>query len=219
MPVQRQSDPSDPVVKVPWAKLIPHRQTWAFENGKFKKDPIWWVYLFWLPDFLHHRHGLSLKDFGLPLVVIYLIADVGSIGGGWLSSYLIKKGWSVNAGRKFAMLICALAVVPIVFAAQTSNLWVAVILIGIAAAAHQGWSANLFTTTSDMFPRYAVGSVVGIGGMTGAVGGMMIARIVGEILERTGSYVPIFIIAASMYLLALMVIQLLSPRLEPAKLD
>jgi ACS family hexuronate transporter-like MFS transporter len=214
-----QSDPSDPVVKVPWAKLIPHRQTWAFAIGKFMTDPIWWVYLFWLPDFLHKRHGLSLKDFGLPLVVIYLIADVGSIGGGWLSSHLIKKGWTVNAGRKFAMLICALAVVPIVFAAQTSNLWVAVILIGIAAAAHQGWSANLFTTTSDMFPRYAVGSVVGIGGMTGAVGGMMIARIVGEILERTGSYVPIFIIAASMYLLALMVIQLLSPRLEPAKLD
>jgi ACS family hexuronate transporter-like MFS transporter len=214
-----QSDPPDPVVKVSWGRLVPHRQTWAFAIGKFMTDPIWWVYLFWLPDFLNKRHGLSLKDFGLPLVVVYLLADVGSIGGGWLSSSLIKRGWTINAARKFAMLICALAVVPIVFAAQTSNLWVAVILIGVAAAAHQGWSCNLFTTTSDMFPRYAVGSVVGIGGMAGAVGGMMIARIVGEILQRTGSYVPIFIIAASAYLLALLVIHLLSPNLEPAKLD
>jgi MFS transporter, ACS family, hexuronate transporter len=213
-----QSDPADPVVKVPWARLLPHRQTWAFAIGKFMTDPIWWVYLFWLPDFLHKRHGLGLKDFGLPLVIVYLLADIGSIGGGWLSSSLIKRGWSINSGRKLAMLICALAVVPIIFAAQTSNLWVAVVLIGVAAAAHQGWSCNLFTMTSDMFPKHAVGSVVGIGGMAGAVGGMMIARLVGEILQRTGSYVPIFIIAASAYLAALLVIQLLSPKLEPAKL-
>jgi ACS family hexuronate transporter-like MFS transporter len=213
-----QSDPPDPVVKVPWARLVPHRQTWAFSIAKFMTDPIWWVYLFWLPDFLHKRHNLSLKDFGLPLVVVYLLADIGSIGGGWLSSSLIKRGWSINASRKLAMFICALAVVPIVFAAQASNLWVAVILIGIAAAAHQGWSCNLFTTTSDMFPRHAVGSVVGIGGMAGAVGGMMIARLVGEILERTGSYVPIFVIAASAYLAALLIFHLLSPKLEPANL-
>jgi len=213
-----QSDPPDPIIKVPWARLLPHRQTWAFAIGKFMTDPIWWVYLFWLPDFLHKRHGLQLKDFGVPLIIVYLIADIGSIGGGWLSSSLIKRGWTINAGRKMAMLICALAVVPIVFAAQTSNVWAAVVLIGIAAAAHQGWSCNLFTTTSDMFPRQAVGSVVGIGGMAGAVGGMMIARLVGEILQRTGSYVPIFIIAASAYLIALLVIHLLSPRLEPAKL-
>jgi MFS transporter, ACS family, aldohexuronate transporter len=214
-----QSDPPDPVVKVPWARLLPLRQTWAFSLGKLMTDPIWWVYLFWLPDFLHKKHGLSLKDFGWPVATVYLLADLGSIGGGWISSSLIKQGWSVNAARKLAMLICALAVVPIVFAAQTSNLWIAVILIGIAAAAHQGWSCNLFTTTSDMFPRYAVGSVVGIGGMAGAVGGMVIARLVGEILERTGSYVPIFIIAASAYLAALLVIHLLSPRLEPANLE
>jgi MFS transporter, ACS family, hexuronate transporter len=214
-----QSDPADPAVKVPWLKLLPHRQTWAFALGKFLTDPIWWVYLFWLPDFLNKKHGLGLKDFGLPLVVIYLIADVGSIGGGWLSSTLIKRGWSINAGRKTAMLICAVCVVPIVFASQTSNLWVAVILIGIAAAAHQGWSANIFTLVSDTFPRQAVGSVVGIGGMAGAVGGMLIARIVGEILERTGSYVPIFIIAGSAYLIALLVIHLLAPKLEPASLE
>ena len=213
-----QSDPPDPVVKIPWARLLPHRQTWAFSLGKFLTDPIWWVYLFWLPDFLHKRHGLGLKDFGLPIVIVYLMADIGSIGGGWLSSSLIKRGWTINAGRKLAMLICALAVVPIVFAAQTSNVWIAVVLIGLAAAAHQGWSCNLFTTTSDMFPRHAVGSVVGIGGMAGAIGGMIIARLVGEILQRTGSYVPIFIIAASAYLIALLIIHLLAPRLEPANL-
>src|SRR5215204_2379459 len=214
-----QSDPAEPTTRVPWARLLPHRQTWAFAVGKFMTDPIWWVYLFWLPDFLHKRHGLSLKDFGLPLVVVYLLADIGSIGGGWLSSSLIKRGWTINAGRKLAMLICALAVVPIVFAAQTTNVWIAVVLIGVAAAAHQGWSCNLFTTTSDMFPRYAVGSVVGIGGMAGAIGGMMIARLVGEILDRTQSYVPIFIIAASAYLAALLVFHLLSPKLEPANLE
>ena len=213
-----QSDVEDPAVAVPWARLLPHRQTWAFSIAKFMTDPIWWLYLFWLPDFLHKRHNLNLKDFGPPLVVVYLLADIGSIGGGWLSSSLIKRGWTINEGRKLAMLICAIAVVPIIFAAQVSNLWVAVVLVGLAAAAHQGWSCNLFTTTSDMFPRYAVGSVVGIGGMAGAIGGLMIARIVGEILQRTGSYVPIFIIAASAYLAALLVFHLLSPKLEPAKL-
>jgi MFS transporter, ACS family, aldohexuronate transporter len=213
------SDPPDPAVKVPWARLLPHRQTWAFAIGKFMTDPIWWVYLFWLPDFFNKQYGLSLKEFGLPLVVVYLIADVGSIGGGWLSSSLIKRGWSINAGRKIAMLICALCVVPIIFAPSAPNLWVAVVLIGVAAAAHQGWSANIFTIASDMFPRQAVGSVVGIGGMAGAVGGMLIARLVGEILERTGSYVPIFIIAGSAYLVALLVIHLLAPRLEPARLQ
>ena len=213
-----QSDPPEPTARIPWARLFPHRQTWAFAIGKFMTDPIWWVYLFWLPDFLNKQHGLELKNFGLPLAIIYIIADVGSIGGGWISGALIKRGWSINAGRKIAMLICALAVVPIIFASTTSNLWVAVILIGIAAAAHQGWSANIFTTASDMFPKQAVGSVVGIGGMAGAIGGMFIAKLVAYILETTGSYVPIFAIAASAYLIALLIIHLLAPRLEPAQL-
>ncbi len=209
-----RSDPAEAVTPVAWRKLFPHRQTWAFALGKFMTDPIWWLYLFWIPDFLHRNHGLDLKSIGLPLVVIYLVADVGSIGGGWLSSTLIKRGWSVNAARKSAMLLCALAVVPIIFAAKASNLWVAVGLVSLAAAAHQGWSANLFTLTSDMFPRRAVGSVVGIGGMAGAVGGMLIALIVGEVLQRTGSYVPVFIIAGSAYLMALGVIHLLTPKLK-----
>jgi ACS family hexuronate transporter-like MFS transporter len=214
-----QSDPPEAATKIPWMRLFPHRQTWAFATGKFMADPIWWVYLFWLPDFLNKRYGLNLKDFGPPLVVIYLIADVGSVAGGWLSSTLIRRGWTINASRKTAMLICALSVVPIVFASQASNVWVAVLLIGLAAAAHQGWSANVYTIASDMFPRRAVGSVIGIGGMAGAVGGMLISIVVGRILEKTGSYVPVFIIAGSAYLIALLIIHLLAPRLEPARVE
>ena len=214
-----QSDPSEPSTKIPWASLITLRQTWAFAIGKFLTDPIWWVYLFWLPKFLNSTYKLDITQIGLPLVVIYVVADIGSIGGGYLSSTLIKRGWTVNKARKLAMLICAVSVVPIVFAAKASNLWVAVGLIALAAAAHQGWSANIFTMTSDMFPRRAVGSVVGIGGMAGSVGGMLIATTVGLILQYTGSYFPIFIMAGSAYLVALAVIQLIVPNLEPAKID
>jgi ACS family hexuronate transporter-like MFS transporter len=214
-----QSDPSEPSTKIPWASLITLRQTWAFAIGKFLTDPIWWVYLFWLPKFLNSTYKLDITQIGLPLVVIYVVADVGSIGGGYLSSTLIKRGWTVNKARKLAMLICAVSVVPIVFAAKASNLWVAVGLIALAAAAHQGWSANIFTMTSDMFPRRAVGSVVGIGGMAGSIGGMLIATTVGLILQYTGSYFPIFIMAGSAYLIALLVIQLIVPNLEPAKID
>jgi ACS family hexuronate transporter-like MFS transporter len=214
-----QSDPAEPTTRIPWARLIPHRQTWAFAIGKFLTDPIWWVYLFWLPKFLNTNYGLNITQIGLPLVIIYVAADVGSIGGGWLSSTLIKRGWTVNKARKTAMLICALSVVPIMFAGNTSNMWVAVALISLAAAAHQGWSANIFTIASDMFPRRAVGSVVGIGGMAGSIGGMLIATTVGLILHYTGSYVPIFIIAGSAYLVALLVIHLLAPRLEPADVE
>ncbi len=196
---------------IPWLRLLRYRQTWAFALGKFLTDPVWWLYLFWIPDFLNRNHGIDLRTIGPPLVAIYLIADVGSIGGGWLSSTLLKRGWSVNAGRKTAMLVCALAVVPMVFASNATDLWVAVALVSLAAAAHQGWSANLFTLTSDMFPRHAVGSVVGLGGMAGAVGGMLIAKITGYILETTGSYVRIFFIAAFAYLVALGVIHVLVP--------
>jgi len=212
-----RSDPVEASRQIPWRELFPHRQTWAFAVGKFMTDPIWWLYLFWIPDFLHKAHGLDLKSIGLPLVIIYLVADVGSIGGGWLSSNLIKRGWSNNAARKSAMLLCAISVVPIMFAAKTSNLWVAVALVSLAAAAHQGWSANLFTITSDMYPRAAVGSVVGIGGMAGAIGGMIIALIIGEILARTKSYFAIFIIAGSAYLIALTIIQFLAPKLAPVE--
>ena len=194
-----RSDPKPPMAKIKWARLIPHRQTWAFVVGKFMTDPIWWFYLFWIPDFLQRKHGLSLMKIGLPIVVIYVIADVGSVAGGWLSSWLIHRGRSVNFARKSALLICAVCVVPIVFAYNMESLWGAVLLIGLAAAGHQGFSANLFTLTSDTFPAQAVGSVVGMGGMAGAIGGMLIANIVGYTLQWTGSYMVPFLMAGCAY--------------------
>ena len=205
-------------MKVPWLNLIPHRQTSAFAIGKYLTDPIWWFYLYWIPNFFRDNHGLDLTTIGPPLIAIYLIADIGSVGGGWLSSRFIKRGWTINRSRKTAMLICALAVTPIIFAANVKNLWVAVALIGLAAAAHQGWSCNLFTTTSDMFPRRAVGSVVGIGGMAGALGGATMAVATGYILQSTGqNYSIVFAVAGTAYLVALLLIHLLAPNLEPVE--
>lgn len=220
-PAERQyirSDIEPPSARVPWLQLLRHRQAWAFVMAKFMTDPIWWFFLFWLPKFLNAEYGLTLTGLGLPLVAIFLMADVGSIGGGWLAGRFIKRGWSVNRARKSAMLVCALAVTPIVFAVNAQNLWLAVALIGLATAGHQGWSANVFTLTSDMFPRHAVASVVGIGGFAGAVGGMLIATFTGFLLETTGSYVIVFLMAGSAYLLALAVVHLLAPRLQPAAL-
>ncbi|MEO6183707.1 MAG: MFS transporter [Verrucomicrobiota bacterium] len=216
-----QTDPSDPPAHVPWLKLLSFRQTWAFAIGKFLTDPAWWLYLFWVPDFLSKKHGIqvTVSSMGPPLIAIYLVADVGSIGGGWLSSSLIKRGWTPNRARKITMFICAVCVLPVLFAANVKDLWVAVGIIALAAAAHQGWSANLFTLTSDLFPRKAVGSVVGIGGMAGAIGGMFISLVVGAILQATGSYTGIFVIAGSAYLVALLFIHLLVPRLQPANLE
>jgi MFS transporter, ACS family, hexuronate transporter len=210
-----QSDPADPPVQIPWLSLIGYRQTWAVAVAKFGTDPIWWLYLFWIPDFLHRRYGIDLQSMALPLIVIYLIADVGSVGGGWLSSTLLKRGWNANRARKTAMLACALAVTPIALAANVRAEWLAVLLVGIAAAAHQGWSANVYTLASDMFPRHAVGSVIGFAAMAGAVGGMLIAKITGYVLQATGSYVPVFLIAASAYLVTLLVVHLIVPRLDP----
>ncbi|HKD78103.1 MAG TPA: MFS transporter [Candidatus Angelobacter sp.] len=214
-----QNDPDEPVTQIPWARLLPHRQTWAFLAGKFLTDPIWWFFLFWLPKFLNTSHGLELTALGPPLVVIYNAACVGSIGGGWLAARFLKAGWTVNRSRKTAMLLCALTVVPIVAAANVHSLWAAVALVSLATAGHQGWSANLFTFASDLFPRRAVASVVGIGGFGGAVGGMLIATFTGWILQVTHSYVPIFVIAGSMYMVALLVIHVITPRMEPAQLE
>jgi ACS family hexuronate transporter-like MFS transporter len=212
-----RSGPPAASTRIPWLELIWHRQTWAYVSGKFITDPVWWFYLFWIPDFLQRRHGLALLQIGLPIVVIYVLADVGSVAGGWLSSFLIHRKKSVNAARKIAMLVCAISVVPIVFAPQVASTWAAVLLIGLAAAAHQGFSANLFTLPSDMFPSTAVASVVGMGGAAGAVGGMLIAQVVSHILQWTGSYRIPFMIAGSAYLAALAAIQLFTPRLEPAR--
>jgi ACS family hexuronate transporter-like MFS transporter len=200
-------------VSVSWPKLLKVRETWAYALGKFLTDPIWWLYLFWLPDFLSKRYNLDLKSFGPPLVAIYLLSDIGSVVGGWGSSRLMKSGRSANAARKITMLICALAVTPIVFAQFVNQLWMAVAIIGLATAAHQAWSANLMTLPSDMFPRVAVGSVVGIGGMAGAVGGMLMSKYNGYILDVFGSYQPIFALAAGAYIAGIAVIHFFSPRL------
>lgn len=210
-----QSGRTKPSVSVPWVRLLGFRQTWAFLMAKFLTDPIWWFYLFWIPGFLQRQHGLNLMQVGLPLVAIYLISDAGSVAGGWLSSRLIQRGYSANLARKLTMLICALCVLPIGYAYRAQGLWPTVLLIGLAAAAHQGFSANLFTTASDMFPSNAVASAVGIGGMAGGLGGMVIAKIVGYVLQMTGSYLIPFLISATVYLAALGLLHLIVPRLQP----
>jgi ACS family hexuronate transporter-like MFS transporter len=171
--------------------------------GKFIIDPIWWFFLFWIPDFLQRRHGLSLLQIGWPIVVIYLMADGGSVAGGWFSSFLIHRGRTVNT---------------IIFAPEVASTWAAVSLLGLAAAAHQGFSCNLLTMPSDLFPARAVASVAGMGGMAGAIGGMLIAKLVGYLLQSTGSYSIPFLMAGSAYLIALGVIHLLAPTLEPVQL-
>jgi MFS transporter, ACS family, aldohexuronate transporter len=211
-----RSDPSEPVARVRWFSLASYRQTWAFVIAKFMLDPIWWFYLFWIPDFLQRRHALPLTRIGVPILVIYVLADLGSVAGGWFSSSLIKRGKSVNLARKGTMLVSALCALPIVLAYRVDNVWAAVLLIGLAAGGHQGFSANLFALTSDTFPARAVGSVVGMGGMAGAIGGMLIAEIVGYTLEWTGSYMVPFLIAGSAYIVALAWIHILAPKLEPA---
>jgi ACS family hexuronate transporter-like MFS transporter len=210
-----QSDPSEPAFAVSWLQLLKYRQTWAFAIGKFMTDPIWWFYLYWLPKFLDARYGIKLAQVTAPLVVIYLLADVGSVYGGWLSGAFIRRGRSVNAGRKLAMLIAAVIIIPTMFAPAATNMWVAVTIVGVAAAAHQWWSANIFTLTSDMFPRFAVGSVVGIGGFFGAVGGVLFQRATGWVLQHNGSnYTPVFLACGFAYVTALLIIHLLVPRLE-----
>ena len=198
-------------------KIIRTRKVWAIAIGKFLTDPIWWFFLYWLPKFLNTTYGLKLDKIGLPLIVAYLIADVGSIGGGWLSSHFLKMGWSINAARKTTLLICAILVVPIYWASGIDDLWPAVILIGLGMAAHTGWSANMYTLATDFFPKKDMGTVVGFIGMAGAVGGMLMASATGHLLEATGSYKILFVIAASMYGIALVIIHLLVPNIDAVK--
>ena len=211
-----RSDPVEPAGTVPWRSLLGRRQTWAFIVGKAMTDPVWLFYLFWLPKFLDASFGVRLAGLAAPLVVIYVAADVGSVTGGWISGALIKRGWSVNLGRKTALLVAALAIVPTIFAPAAGRMWVAVSIVGVAAAAHQWWSANLFTTVSDMFPRHAVASVVGIGGFAGMFSAFAFQRLTGALLEATGgSYAPIFAVLGLAYVGALGFMHLLAPRLEP----
>lgn len=200
-----------------WLQLLRYRATWAYAVGTFLTSPVWWFYLFWVPDFLHRTHGLNISAMGAPLVTIYLITDIGSISGGWLSSSLIRRGISPLSARKIALLVCALCVVPIFLAPLTSGLWTATLLIALAAAAHQGFSANLYTLVSDTTPPQSVASVVGIGGLAGAIGGMGVAEAAGYTLQATGSYVILFAAAASAYLLALLLMHIILPRMPPSR--
>ena len=212
-----QQDPPDPAEKIAWRHLLGKRETWAYALGKFLIDPIWWFFLFWLPGYLFERYDMDLTTFGLPLAAIYLISDVGSVLGGWMSSRLIKAGYSANVARKATMAFWAVCVFPIWFAQDIASVWGAVLVIGLATAAHQAFSANLYTLPSDIFPRAAVGSVIGIGGTVGALGGMGMALFTGYILDATGSYEVLFAICASAYVLALLVVHILSPRLAPVR--
>jgi ACS family hexuronate transporter-like MFS transporter len=215
------SDPPEAAVRgIPWLRLLGLRQTWAFAVGKLLADPVWWFYLYWLPKFLDAKYGLKLAQLALPLIVVYFVADVGSIGGGWLSSALIKRGWTVNRARKTAMLAMALLIVPTAFAPLAGSLWTAVLIVAVAAAAHQAWSANVYTLASDMFPRAAVGSVVGIGAFAGAMGGVLFQRATGRILETNGNdYRPVFAVCGLAYVSAWCIIHLLAPRLAPATIE
>ncbi|MEY2394980.1 MAG: transporter, family, hexuronate transporter [Acidobacteriaceae bacterium] len=199
---------------MPWRRLLSCRQTWAFSLAKFLTDPIWWFYLFWLPSYFSAKFNLNLSHLGLPLIIVYNVSVVGSIGGGWLPAPFRRLGLSPQYARLAAMLVCASLVVPIFTAANVKSLWTAIALIGVAAGAHQGWSANLFTTSSDMFPRSAVGAVVGIGGMAGSVGSALFAFFAGHVLQLTHSYGILFGIASSSYLLALVILYLLAPGLK-----
>ncbi|MEO7711640.1 MAG: MFS transporter [Gemmatimonadaceae bacterium] len=211
-----QSDGVEPTTHISWFSLLGHRQTWAVIAGKGLTDPVWWFYLFWLPKFLDAKYGIKLAGLAAPLIVIYLIADVGSVGGGWLSAPLIKRGWTINRARKTALLIPALLIVPTMLAPRVDGLWMAVLIVSVAAAAHQWWSANIYTLSSDMFPRRAVGSVTGIGGFAGATAGFIFQRITGNVLQANGNnYVPIFVACGLAYVTAFAIIQLLVPRLQP----
>lgn len=214
--------------KLSWTQLMKYKQTWAFAIGKFLTDPIWWFYLFWLPDFLESEYGVKGTAMAMPVAMVYTLSTVGSIFGGWLPMYFIRKGWPVFKARKTSMLIYAFLVVPVVFSQILGgiNMWLAVFIIGLAAAAHQAWSANIFTTVSDMFPKNSTASVTGIGGMLGALGGILLTalvqknmfvhfRAIGQI--ETAYYIMFFICGAA-YLLAWLIMHFLVPRMEKIRI-
>ncbi len=212
------SDSDAPVneVPIPWLKVLPKRETWAFCMAK-TTDAVWWFYLFWGAIFLSEKFGVKIKEMGLPFLVIYLIADFGSIFGGWLSGTFIHRGWTINKARKTTLLICALVILPVCYVAITDSKWLAIFLIGLGAAGHQAWSANTFTLVSDVFPKKATASVVGIGGMVGAVAGMLSNIALGETLDKAGStgFFWAFLLAGSLYSVALLLVHLIMPKMTP----
>ncbi len=214
------SDPGEKIEKVPWRRVVPCKEAWAFAVGKFLTDPIWWFYLFWIPGYLQTTFHLTLSQSKIPVMLAYAISIIGSVGGGWISGALINRGVIPNKARKGTMLLCVVCITPIFATPFIHHLWVALwSLLGLATAGHQGWSATLFTLPSDMFPKTAVASVTGIGGMAGAFGGVLLLFSAGAIVQKTHSYVTLFIVACLAYPLALLVIHFITPRLAPARLD
>jgi ACS family hexuronate transporter-like MFS transporter len=207
-----ECNPATTSTALSWRVMLRRRETVAFACAKFLTDPVWWFFLYWIPKYLHSTFGVELSGMGLPLVVIYLFADVGSIGGGWWSGRLIGKGLAPLVARRRVMLWCALLTLMVMVLAYRADLWVAVAVLSLATAAHQAWSANLFSTVTDSVPQAGVASVVGIGGMAGALGGMLLAQVAGYSLELTGSYVPLFIVCSSAYLVAWGVLRALGGR-------
>jgi ACS family hexuronate transporter-like MFS transporter len=212
---------------VSWTKLLGFRQTWAFVAGKFLTDPIWWFLLFWLPSFLDKEYGMKGTQVSIPIALVYSMTCIGSIGGGWLSSFMIQKGWSINRARKTSMLFFAVCVVPVIMAQAIGkiNPWFAVLVIGIAASSHQAWSATLFTTASDMFPKKALGSIVGLGGMAGAIGGILLSRLTGVLLDhyktlghiKTAYYI-LFIFSGLAYITAWVIFNILAPKMKSVEI-
>ena len=214
-----QSGAVEPGMKIPWRKLLPHKQTWAFVCAKFLTDGFWWFYLFGSPDFFNRKFNLGLDDRKFVLMLIYIVADVGAIVGGWLSGSFMKRGWSVNRARKTTMLLCSFMVVPVFYSAMTDSKWTAAVLITLAASGHQAWSSNVFSLAGDMFPKRIVGSLTGLGGMFSSFGSMALFYLTGKVLKFTGNYLPVFILASVSYVLAVGIVHLLAPKLEPAKID
>jgi ACS family hexuronate transporter-like MFS transporter len=205
--------------RIPWRRLFGFRQAWAYWATGVLVGPVWWFYLFWLPDIFNKQFALNLRQFGPPLAAVYTVAAIGSIAGGGLSAWFLRRGWSVNAARKVAALLCACSTVPVIFIPHIQNVWLAAALFALANAAHQGWSATMYTVVSDIFPKQAVASVVGFGGTCAAVASMGFSKLVGHILQGTGVYDKILLICGSAYVVALLIFHLVVPQIKPVKID
>ena len=203
---------------LPWRKVLQYRETWAFVACGIVTAPVWWFYLFWLPDFFNKQFGLNLRDFGPPLVAVYTVTGLGSVAGGGLSAWLLRRGWSLNWARKTAALVCACCAVPVVLATHTQSVWLAASFFALAAAANQGWSATMYTVVSDIFPREAVASVVGLGGMFSSVAAMGFSWLVGHILQSTGMYDKILLLCGSAYVVTWLIFHLMVPHIKPVKI-
>jgi ACS family hexuronate transporter-like MFS transporter len=217
--IHQDGGEGESVKSIRWLSLFKFRQTYAICSTRFISDWVWWFFLFWIPDFLSKTHGVNIKEVVWPLIVIYLVSSVGGIGGGWISSRFIEKGRSIDYSRKSAILICALIILPVMLVSQIANMWIAVGFIALAAAGHQGWASNIFTIVSDIYPKKAVGSMVGLSGFTGAIGGALSAAFVGLLLEATGSYFFIFLIASSVYLLNWIILKTFIHDIKPIEIE